>query len=375
MDKVVEHETAAMVWQGAGEDLDRQSRRSVLLKPGEALVEIELSTICGSDVHTVLGKREAAAPQILGHEILGRLIDSHGPVLAPGGEEITKGSRVTWSLAASCFSCDHCLAGFSQKCRTLFKYGHEQLRAGAELSGGFASHIILRKGTTIVPVPEEIPAAVLTPANCATATVAAAIARAEAIVGSLASRTVVVSGMGMLGLTAAAMLSVRGAKVVVSDISVDRLEQAKLFGGEWLFDSSGSGVVQRSTLAEVLTAEHLGEISAWFEMSGSASAVELAVEEIGIGGVSVLVGSVSPGAVSVQPERIVRSLGTVVGVHNYAPEHLVKALEFLERHWREFPFATLVREPFALTELSVSLEAARNPEPGITRVAVTPGLG
>jgi D-arabinose 1-dehydrogenase-like Zn-dependent alcohol dehydrogenase len=40
----------------------------VTLGSGDVLVEVELATVCGSDVHTVLGHRDAATPLVLGHE-------------------------------------------------------------------------------------------------------------------------------------------------------------------------------------------------------------------------------------------------------------------------------------------------------------------
>ena len=42
------------------------------LEPGSALCRVRMSTICGSDLHTVSGRREEPMPIILGHEIIGK---------------------------------------------------------------------------------------------------------------------------------------------------------------------------------------------------------------------------------------------------------------------------------------------------------------
>ena len=69
--------------------------------------------------------------------------------------------------------------GMPQKCRELRKYGHEKIAPRWELTGGFATHVHLRAGTAIVRVGEDLPASVLAPASCGTATAWAALARAS----------------------------------------------------------------------------------------------------------------------------------------------------------------------------------------------------
>ena len=117
--------------------------------------------------------------------------------------------RVIWSVVVSCGRCARCRRGLSNKCTSAAKYGHEAVH--------------LKRGTGIVIVDDETPAGVLAPASCATATVVAAIEAAEQIM-PLAGRTVLVTGAGMLGLTATAMATDAGARVIVSDPSADVIE-------------------------------------------------------------------------------------------------------------------------------------------------------
>ena len=140
-------------------------------------------------------------------------------LLNPGGESnpliirgvrCDVGDRITWTLCASCGRCSNCRRGLPQKCEHLFKYGHEAL-AGDRPSGGLATHCVLRPGTTIFVVPDELPDSVACPANCATATVMASIRLLQEVT-PVQGRTVLIAGMGMLGLTAAAVCSRVGGK-------------------------------------------------------------------------------------------------------------------------------------------------------------------
>jgi hypothetical protein len=75
--------------------------------------------------------------------------------------------------------------------------------------------------------------------------------------------------------------------------------------------------------------------------------------------VLVLVGSVSPtSTVAVDPEAVVRRLLTIRGVHNYAPEHLLQAVRFLERP-ESAPLAELVGDIHPLDRLESAMLHAR----------------
>src|SRR5690606_7982528 len=134
-------------------------------------------TLCGSDLHTLQGKRDVPVPTILGHEVVGRVADWGGtaPPVDLVGAPLGHGDRGTWAIAASCGVCFFCLRGIPQKCESLFKYGHEQLAERHLLSGGLATHCHLTKNSAVLQLPEELPDKVASPANCATATVAAAL--------------------------------------------------------------------------------------------------------------------------------------------------------------------------------------------------------
>src|SRR5690606_8004475 len=95
------------------------------LAPGDVLVGISLATVCGSDLHTIAGRRAEPTPCVLGHEAVGIIVASARPGFA-------EGQRVTWSLADHCGRCPACTEWkLPQKCARLFKYGHAALADGS----------------------------------------------------------------------------------------------------------------------------------------------------------------------------------------------------------------------------------------------------
>ncbi|MBY0689234.1 alcohol dehydrogenase catalytic domain-containing protein [Microbacterium marinilacus] len=354
-----------MVWTGVGRSHETVAVPGVVLGEGETLVQIELATVCGSDVHTVRGDRAAPVPLVLGHEYVGRVTDVADGVRAVDGARVNIGDRVVWSIMASCRECDRCLRGLPHKCRSIQKYGHERIQPRWELTGGFSTHAHLRAGTAIVRVGESLPAEVLAPAACGSATAWSALARADEIV-DVDDATVLVLGAGLIGLTVCAMARDRGAKVVVADPDPARRALAARFGAAQVADPTDP-----RALGAALAATGSAEYQVVVEASGAPRAVAAAVDAVGVGGVVLLVGSVFPTEpLALDPERLVRGLVTVRGVHNYTPRDLDGAIGYLRDHAAAHPFDELVSARYPLAQIDRALAAA---EAGAAvRVAVDP---
>lgn len=335
----------ACVFRGASLGFERVCVGGVDLGRGELLVEVELVTVCGSDLHTSAGRRHGPTPTVLGHEQVGRVV-----ALGPGppardvdGSPLAVGDRVVWSVAVHCGECRLCGRGLPNKCERVRKYGHESISEGWTLNGGVATHVHLLAGTPVVVVADHVPAAVLAPASCATATVAAVVDAAGAI-RPLTGEVVVVSGCGMLGLSAIALAVTLGARVVAVDPVASRRGLALDFGAEAVVEPHADEV--RSALAGM---DSPGSGAA-FELSGADGSVDLLLQTADIGAVVVVAGSVFPAPpVAIDAEAVVRRLLTIRGVHNYAPRHLAAAVRFLEAadHAR---FAALVERCVGLGE-------------------------
>lgn len=356
----------AAVFHEAGQELRLERLALPSLAAGEALVRVECCTVCGSDLHTITGKRVEPTPTILGHEICGRVAALANPGLCDlDGVPLRIGDRVTWSTAVSCGGCDRCRTGLPQKCRQLAKFGHETTTGSWPLSGGLAEYIHLPVGTQVEHLPEGLPARVVCPANCATATVAAACRLA----GNLTGKRVLIFGAGMLGLTAAAWSRSHGAAGVVScDRDEDRLAWASRFGAD-------ATVVWQDSLADLRVAMReqasLEEFDVVLELSGAAAAIEAGCALSAIGGQVILVGTVMKSRpVQLDPERLVRRWISIHGVHNYTPGDLREAVRFLQVQHERFPFQALVARTFSLAEINRAVEYAVEHAP--IRIAVVP---
>ncbi len=358
----------AAVFTAAGEPLQLNRYALPTLAAGELLVKVTCCTICGSDVHTYEGRRSTPVPTILGHEIMGTVAE-----LPPGeavcdvaGQPLAVGDRITWSIAANCGDCFYCSHEIPPKCEQLFKYGHEAIDDVHPFSGGLAEVCHLAPGTPIVRVPDALSDVVACPANCATATVAGALRTG----GDCRDKIVLIQGAGMLGLTAMAMARTRGAaEVIVCDIDDARLETAKRFGATRTANVRDGLDVLQAVVAEV--SESRG-VDIAVELSGSPASVAAGLKLLRIGGTYVLIGSVYPADdVPVSAEWVVRRWLNIHGVHNYLPEDLATAVDFLEREHENFPFAELVTDSFSLEDSEAAFEHTIRER--CLRVAVVPG--
>ena len=346
----------AAVFRDPQRALSIESFRLPNLLAGEGLVEVECCTLCGSDLHTIAGRRRVETPIILGHEILGRLCEVTGELNEIDGVPLRVGDRISWMIVASCGGCFFCQNELPQKCERGFKYGHQGLNLQHPLSGGLATHCHLAIGTAIVRVPDELPDLVACPASCATATVAAALR----IAGGSQGKTVVVVGAGLLGLTAAAMARHGVARhVFVLDVNSQRAEQALQFG------ASHNTITELAAITEQRGADLV------LDCSGSAMAIELSIDWLRIGGRLVLVGAVYPDRpLSLSAEQLVRRMIRIEGVHNYTPSDLKTAVSFLAEAHRCFPFEQLVKSVHSLNQVNEAIQVAVKDKP--VRVAIRP---
>lgn len=341
----VDH-TRAAIWRG-GDNVALESVAVPPLQAGEVLVQVDLATVCGSDRHTVSGRRAQPCPSILGHETVGRIaaFGDSAVMHSVDGRPLEVGQRVIWSETLPCGACDRCLSGVTAKCRTVRKVGHESFESGWALSGGYAEHVLLPKGMPIALVGDGVSDAVAAPAACATATVMAVIERAM----PLAGKRVVVIGAGMLGLTALAAAAASDASAVTAvDPAAERRAMAQRFGAT----------------AVVASITEVDQCDVLIELSGKAAALQDGLGKLDVQGVAVFAGSVAPdGDIAVDPEAVVRRHLSFFGVHNYEPRHLIQALTFLEQTNGRFPWSDLVADPVPLDQISDLLIGAPGPKP------------
>lgn len=328
------------------------------LKPGEVLVKVRACSLCKSDLHTSMGRRNEPTPTILGHEIVGEVVsfspqtESSSPFITFNNTKLKVGDRISWSLTAGCTNCENCIGDLPQKCSTVHKYGHTKMDTHAPLAGGLASHVILHPHTFIYKIPNSLPDQLACLANCSTATAYAVCEKVPTFQG----KSVLIFGAGLLGLTCSAMAKVRGASsITIVDPNQESRIRAKFFGA----DRTLEHFEQSNTYDVVL------------ELSGAHDACQSSINACKTNAHLIFAGAVAPiNPVYINPEMIVRRLLTIHGVHNYHPTFLGPAIEFLVANLTTFPFSRLIHSNYQLNEIETAVKVA-DQLPG-TRIVIVP---
>ncbi|WP_236557019.1 zinc-binding dehydrogenase [Frigoribacterium sp. 9N] len=358
---------SAQVWLGtgvgSGHGFSEIAVPGVRLARGDALVAVELTAV-RLDVVRSLGDRGAAClPVVPGGSAVGQVVEADEHARAHDGRRLRPGMRVVWSGTVACGRCVPCHRGLTSACVSGERYGEERTRRSWQLSGTVASHVHLRRGTTVVVVADDVPAAVLAPVAGVTATAAEVLHRASSVLGlsgvpSLAGQVVVVSGAGAVGLVATAMATDAGARVVVVDPEEARRERSRAFGAVAVADpgaATGPHALSR-VLASVDRSGRHRTVGLAFDGVAAASAL---VERVAVGGVVVLAGAAARGGeVGASGARLVEGLVTVGGVREAEPERLDSSVAWATEAWRRWPLESLVGGTIPLAEVGTVLVAA-----------------
>jgi 6-hydroxycyclohex-1-ene-1-carbonyl-CoA dehydrogenase len=251
-------------WQMMALDADFQLTDNPFpeLEAHEALVKIAGCGVCHTDLsfwhYGVKTKKEF--PLTLGHEISGK-------VIAGPGEWV--GRNVIIPAVLPCGDCELCKKGRSNMCQ-------KQLMPGNDLNGGFASHIKV-PARFLCPVPDQLltkyPLEKLSVIADAISTPYQVIKKSELEAGDLA----IVIGVGGVGIYAALIARIFGAKVLALDIDDDKLEIAKNNGVDAILNVKGLDIKSiKDNVREI--AKGLGVSRyGWkiYEMSGTKQGQEL----------------------------------------------------------------------------------------------------
>jgi putative phosphonate catabolism associated alcohol dehydrogenase len=337
-------------------------------RPGEALVRVTMSTICRSDIHSYEGRRPNPVPCILGHEIIG-VVEELGDGVERDlrGDRLAAGDRVTWTeyfFDGPCYHRD--VLDMPQKCPGLRKYGHDRADQDPHFLGGFAEYCYILPGTGILRLPADLSDEEATPLNCGVATMVSVTEAAAIGVGD----TVVVQGLGLLGLYGVALARSRGARLVVGlDAVPARLAMAHRFGAGLAVDVARTPPDE--VVRQVRAACGPDGADVVIEVCGVPEVIPQGLRMLRTGGRYVLGGLVNPGAdVTVDANLIVRQWITLRGIHNYHPRHLVQALDFVMASRDRYPFRDIVDSRFTLAQLDLAFTRAA--ERSVLRAAVVP---
>jgi len=220
-------------------DVELREIPEPVLEPDSALLAVEFSEVCGTDVHLHHGRLAGVPyPLIPGHVSVGRLEKIRGTLFDVNGRPFAEGDRVTFlDVHRTCHRCWHCLvAQASTRCPQRRVYG---ITYGLDdgPAGGWAEKVYLKPGTMCLRL-DGVDSEHFMAGGCSLPTALHAVERGEQQFGD----TVLVLGAGPVGLSAVALASLRGAGTILCiGAPAHRLDVARAMGASDVLDFTACG--------------------------------------------------------------------------------------------------------------------------------------
>jgi alcohol dehydrogenase len=349
----------ANVFRGIGafgiEDVDRPHPG-----PGEAVIRVSLTTICGTDLHIVRGEYPVAPGRIIGHEPVGVIEE-----LGAGLTGYAIGDRVLVGAITPCGQCHSCLSGQLSQCG--HGHGHEALggwRLGNTLQGSQAEYLLVPSAQANLA---KIPAGLRDEQVVLLADIAS-----TGISGAESGRVrigdaVVVLAQGPIGLCATAGAKLMGASLVIGvDGDDTRLDFAKRMGADVVLDYRQDDVVAR---VKQLTG---GGADVAIEALGTQQTFETALRCLRPGGTLSSLGVYS-GKLAVPYDAFNAGLGDQRIVTTLCPggkERMRRLISLVERG--RLDLTPLLTHSFALDDIQEAYALFGDRRDGVIKVAIRP---
>ena len=258
----------ALTFQGKEQIKHKSVPDPVLKEPTDVILRVEVTAICGSDLHIYHGRETGLdAGTVMGHEFVGEVVE-----LGSGVKSLKKGDVVVCPFTTSCGECRHCRRGLTARCEKGEFFGW--VKGDKGLHGGQAEYVrVPLADGSLVAVPEG--------AKKEEALLAGDILSTGYFCADMADiskdSVVAVLGCGPVGLMA--ILGARefhAAKIFAVDSIPERLKLAEQFGA--------------TPVAIKQARETIGESDCVLEVVGSPAATRLAVDLLRPGGTIAAVG-------------------------------------------------------------------------------------
>jgi threonine 3-dehydrogenase len=238
--------------------------------PGAVKIKLEAASVCGTDLHIYSWDPWSASriqpPRIIGHEFCGTIVEV--------GAGVTDRQVGDFVSSESHIVCGHCL-----QCRN--GQGHVCVNTsilGVDVDGGFAEYVVIPKDNAR-PTDRSVPTKIAAFQDALGNAVHTVMA------GPVRDQTVLITGMGPIGLFAVSICKALGAKqVIATEISPYRIDLAHQVGVDLVLNPKDKNVDE--ALSEIAP----GGVDATLEMSGHPSSLELAIAHTRPGGRISLLG-------------------------------------------------------------------------------------
>jgi alcohol dehydrogenase len=329
--------------------------------PGQALVKVTLTTICGTDVHILKGEYPVKAGLIVGHEPVGRIEE-----LGPGVTGYAKGDRVIVGAITPCGQCRACLSGDGAQC----SHGGETFEAiggwrfGNSIDGCQAEYVLVPHAqANLARIPEDLTDEDVVLCCDIMSTGFSAAERGRVKIGD----SVAVFAEGPIGLCATAGAQLSGASLIIAvDCVPKRMAMAKRMGADVALNYKEQDVV-----AEIkrLTG---GGADVSIEALGTQGTFENSLRTVRPGGTVSSLGVYS-GHLTMPLDAIAGGLGDHTVVTTLCPggkERMRRLMSVVRA--KRFPFRELVTHSFGLAEIEAAYELFASQRDGVLKVAIRP---
>ena len=320
----------AMVLQRKNEPFVLEERPDPKAGPGEAVARV---IACGSGLtihHTRAGRTVTNYPIIIGHEVLGEIVET-----GHGVHGLKAGDIVTPHCYLACGHCRWCRINRETLCDNLAGF------VGRQMDGGYAEFIKL-PARNWVHVPEGLDhknhpaeAAVICDAI---ATPYKVIRRAR--IAPMENVAVFGAGGG-LGVHMVMMARWAHARVIAVDISAEKLKTCREVGADAVVDASRENVVE--ALRELTRG---AGVDVAIDFVSQVSTLEAAADSLGKGGRLVPLGGYSPEPFRVSASRLLHGELELMGSRAFTRQEIIESLELCARG----QIRPLVTEPYHLEE-------------------------
>jgi L-iditol 2-dehydrogenase len=295
--------------------------------PGELLVKVMASGICGSDV--MEWYRIKKAPRVLGHEITGEVVE-----VGDGVTRYKKGDRVFVSHHVPCNTCYYCLRGYHTVCDTLRSTNFDP--------GGFAEYLRVPKINVdrgVYLLPDEMSfeeGTFIEPLGC--------VVRGMRLAKFRPGCSVLVLGSGISGLLNIALARALGASRVIStDINEYRLKAAAKFGADTTIHA------EEDVPTRVRDANENRLIDLVIVSTGALTAFNQALSCVDRGGTILLFAPPEPGInLSIPGWEFWRDQITLISTYAAAPLDIITAIELIRAH--RLPVRKMITHRLSLAE-------------------------
>jgi len=324
--------------------------------PGEAVIRVTLTTICGTDLHILRGEYAVKPGLIIGHEPVGIIHE-----LGVGVMGYKIGERVLAGAITPCGQCNYCLGGDWSQCGGAiggWKFGNT-------INGAQAEYLLVPNAqANLAKIPDDLcDEQVVLLADIASTGISAAES-ADLQIGD----TVAIFAQGPIGLCATAGARLKGAGLIIAvESDAVRAQMAKRMGADYILNFKETDVI-----SEIKRLTDGKGVDVAIEALGTQGTFESALCALRAGGTLSSLG-VYAGKLSVPLEPFAAGLGDHKIVTTLCPggKERMRRLMELVRHGR-LDLTPLLTHTFSLDDITEAYKLFGERREGVIKVAIKP---